>query len=129
MHDCLGEFRPQRPVGLLLSRDFITVDRSIWALFEQLKLDERFEKTPYVLEIMRRTRDTTVRPAAVPPAAVPPAAVPPAAVPPAAVPPAAVPPAAVPPAAVPPAPVRPARTPPSHARRPPRAAAPTGRTS
>ena len=62
MHDCLGESRPQRPAGLLLSRDFITVDRSIWALFEQLKLDERFEKTPYILEIMRRTRDTTVGP-------------------------------------------------------------------
>ena len=59
MHDTLGESRPGRPPGLFISLDFITVDRSLWALFEQIKTDRTITQTPYMLDIMRRTRDST----------------------------------------------------------------------
>ncbi len=49
--------------GLLMSRDFVTVDRHLWAAFEQVR-KKKFRPSPYCEEVMaaaRRDRDLSVK--------------------------------------------------------------------
>jgi len=58
--DELGEMRPEFTPGILCSQDFITVDRHLWAAFQQM--DKHMEPpTEYCKNVMRRARKTQVR--------------------------------------------------------------------
>lgn len=43
----------------MLSLDFIAVDRSLWAFFENVQKNERIQKTAYIADVMMKTRNTT----------------------------------------------------------------------
>ena len=61
--DELGESRDGMNPGLLLNQDFMTVDRHLWAAFEQV-LRKKTKPSPYcenVMKMARRTRDLAVK--------------------------------------------------------------------
>ena len=61
--DELGESNEGMNPGFLLNQDFMTVDRHLWAAFEQV-LRKKTKPTPYcegVMAMARRTRDLAVK--------------------------------------------------------------------